>query len=214
MAGSNDPPEERPASADELAQAYEELLQRQNDAPLPVDSSDRDVPPPVHRLIEALVFLGGPPLTADRAAEAIRGLTTEQFLDSIESLNRSYRSQGRGYRLRPRGQGYELALVPRLRFLHDRLYGSVREARLSPAALDVLALVAYRQPVNRAEIESLRGTDSSALLRQLVRVGLVTMQRGDSSQQPVAYGTTRRFLTLFGLRSLDDLPRTEDLKRL
>jgi len=96
----------------------------------------------------------------------------------------------------------------------ERLYGSTREARLSPAALDVLALVAYRQPVSRQEVESLRGCDSAGPLRQLVRLGLVALQRGEADHREVLYGTTPRFLTLFQLRSLDDLPRTEELERL
>jgi segregation and condensation protein B len=96
----------------------------------------------------------------------------------------------------------------------DRLYGSMREARLSQAALDVLALVAYRQPVTKQEVESLRGAESGGVLRQLVRLGLVAVQRGEAGQREVSYGTTPRFLTLFQLRSLDDLPRTQDLQQL
>jgi segregation and condensation protein B len=79
--------------------------------------------------------------------------------------------------------------------------------------VETLALVAYRQPVTRQEVDSLRGADSLALLRQLVRLGLIAVQRG-SSQSEVCYGTTARFLTLYGLRGLDDLPRTQDLQKL
>jgi segregation and condensation protein B len=172
------------------------------------------VPPPPHRIVEALLFVGGPPLTAERAGEAVRGLGPEQFLQVVETLNRDYRRQGRPYRVQRRQQGYELVLLPRYRGVLDRLYGSVREARLSPAALDVLALVAYRQPVTRQEVESLRGLDSGGPLRQLVRLGLVALQRGESGQREVAYGTTPRFLKLFQLRSLDDLPRTLDLQQM
>jgi segregation and condensation protein B len=171
-------------------------------------------PPPVERIVEALVFIGGPPLTAVRAGEAVRGLTPEQLRQIIEDLNRSYRQQGRPYRIQPRDPGYEFVLLPRYRGVLDRLYGSAREARLSPAALDVLALVAYRQPVSRQEVESLRGSDSATPLRHLVRLGLVAVQRGESGQREVVYGTTPRFLDMFGLGSLDDLPRTLDLQQL
>jgi segregation and condensation protein B len=79
----------------------------------------------------------------------------------------------------------------------------------------VLALVAYRQPATKQEVETLRGADSGALLRQLVRRGLVAvLQRADADRREVAYGTTPRFLELFGLRSLDDLPQTQDLQKL
>jgi segregation and condensation protein B len=168
----------------------------------------------LRRIVEALLFVGGAPLTAVRACEALRGLTPEQFTQVIEGLNHDYRAQGRPYRIRPRDQGHELALLPRFRGLRERLYGSPREVRLSPAALDVLALVAYRQPATRQEVESLRGADSAALLRQLVRLGLVAVQRGGAGGREVAYGTTPRFLSLFKLRSLDDLPRTQDIQQL
>jgi segregation and condensation protein B len=171
-------------------------------------------PPPVERIVEALLFIGGPPLTAVRAGEAVRGLTPEQLRQIIEGLNRSYREQARPYRIQAREQGYEFVLLPRYRDVLDRLYGSVREARLSPAALDVLALVAYRQPVTRQEVESLRGSDSGGPLRHLVRLGLVAVQRGEAGQREVVYSTTLRFLDLFGLASLEDLPRTLDLQKL
>jgi segregation and condensation protein B len=171
-------------------------------------------PPPLVRVVEALLFVGGPPLTAERACEAVRGLTPAAFAQAVDALNRDYRRQGRPYRAQVRDRGYELALQPRYRGVLDRLYGSTREARLSPAALDVLALVAYRQPIDRPEVESLRGCDSAGPLRQLVRLGLVAVQRGEADRREVHYGTTPRFLTLFGLRSLDDLPRTQELERL
>jgi segregation and condensation protein B len=171
-------------------------------------------PPPLERIIEALLFVGGPPLTAIRASEAVRGLTPEQLRQTIDTLNQAYRQQCRPYRVVPREQGFELALLPRYRGVFDRLYGSAREARLSPAALDVLALVTYRQPVTRLEVESLRGIDSGGPLRQLVRLGLIAVQRGEAGQREVVYSTTPRFLKLFGLSSLEDLPRTLDLQKL
>lgn len=171
-------------------------------------------PPPLRRIVEAMLFVGGAPLTAARAAEAVRGLTPEQFRDAIDELNRDYRQQGRPYRIQLREHGCELALLPRFRGVQDRLYGSAREARLSPAVLDVLALIAYRQPVSKQEVESLRGVDSGGALRQLVRLGLIAVRRGDSDQREAFYSTTARFLTLFQLRSLDDLPRTLDLQKL
>jgi segregation and condensation protein B len=172
-------------------------------------------PPPVLRIVEALLFVGGAPLTPERACETVRGLTPEQFQQAVEALNRSYRQQGRPYRAQVQGHGYVLALQSRYRPVVDKLYGGTRAARLSPQAIDVLALVAYRQPATKEEIDSVRGADSGSLLRQLVRRGLVAVvHRGDSAQREVTYGTTPRFLELFRLRSLDDLPQTQDLQRL
>jgi segregation and condensation protein B len=199
-------------SAEQLAAAYEDLALTAQDGRVPPEG--HLAPPPLERIIEAMLFVGGPPLTTVRATEAIRGLTPEQLWQVVEDLNRTYRQQGRPYRIQTREQGYELALQPRYRKVLDRLYGSMREARLSPAALDVLALVAYRQPVTRQEVESLRGADSASPLRQLVRLGLIAVQRGESGQREVVYSTTPRFLKAFGLTSLEDLPRTLDLQKL
>ncbi len=171
-------------------------------------------PPPLVRIVEALLFIGGAPLTPERAAEAVRGLTAEQLAPLIDGMNRDYRQQGRPYRVHFRGSGYEMALLPRFRPVLDRLYGSTREARLSPVVLAVLALVAYRQPLTKLEVDSLRGADSGAALRQLVRLGLVSLQRGEANKKEVSYSTTPRFLSLFKLRNLDDLPRTQDLQQI
>jgi len=172
-------------------------------------------PPSLPRLIEALLFVGGTPLTAERAAAAIRGLTPGQFADAIALLNRSYRQQGRPYAVQPQGQGFSLVLRPRFRPVLERLYGQIREARLSAPAIDVLSVVAYRQPVTKAEVDSIRGAESGALIRQLVRRSLVAvLQRGEAGRREVFYGTTPRFLELFQLGSLDDLPQTADLQRL
>lgn len=172
-------------------------------------------PPPVARIVEALLFVGGPPLTPQRACEIVRGLTPEAFRSAVDELNRDYRRQGRPYAIQAQEAGFVLALKPQFRGVRERLFGSPREARLSQAALDVLALVAYRQPVAKAEIDAQRGTDSRSILQQLVRLGLVvvTLRAGGDGPE-AAYGTTPRFLELFGLRSLDDLPRTDDLRRL
>jgi segregation and condensation protein B len=189
----------------------------------PPDPRDRDgaapvlageAPPPLARIVEALLFVGGAPLTPERAGEAVRGLSPEQLSQVIDGLNRDYRRQGRPYRVQRREHGYELGLLPRYRPVLDRLYGSTREARLSPVVLSVLALVAYRQPVAKQEVDSLRGADSGAALRQLVRLGLVSLQRGAGGPKEVCYGTTPRFLSLFKLRNLDDLPRTQDLQQM
>jgi segregation and condensation protein B len=185
-----------------------------NTAPAP-ETDAATAPPSVLRIVEALLFVGGEPLTAAHAAHAVRGLTPEQFTQSIDMLNESYRGQGRPYRIQPHGPGYVLTLRPRYRPVVEKLAGGPREARLSAAAIDVLALVAYRQPVSKAEIESLRGAESGALLRQLVRRGLLAVApRGEGGRTEATYATTPRFLEVFGLASLDELPQTHDLQRL
>ena len=181
----------------------------------PSQQEDPPTPPPLLRIIEALLFVGGSALTAKRAREILRGLTQEQFNDTITELNTDYRRQARPYSIQTQGDGWILTLKPRWRHVIDKLYGGVREARLSTAAVDVLAVVAYRQPITKVETDSFRGADSGALLRQLVRRGLIhIVPMPGAPRKEVAYATTAKFLDMFGLTSLDDLPKTHDLQQL
>jgi segregation and condensation protein B len=190
-------------------------VQPEVNVPRSPKAKSSEPPPPVERLVEAMLFVGGPPLTAEHARAAVRGLTPEQFREAVDLLNRSYRAQGRPYVVRQSGDGFTLAVKPAYRAVREKLFGGPREARLSQPALDVLALVAYRQPVAKAEVDAVRGLDSGAILRQLVRLGLAAVvRRGDAGRRDVAYGTTPRFLDLFGLTSPDDLPRLGDTQPL
>ncbi len=170
--------------------------------------AEPDVPPPPVRIVEALLFAGGQPLTPERVEAVIRGLLPDHVRDLIDELNRTYRRQNRPYAIHSTEQGYVLALRQRYQSVAERLTGAPREARLSKAAVEVLSLIAFRQPVTRADIDGQRGSDSAVYVRQLVRLGLVAVLPGP------AYGTTARFLELFGLQSLDDLPQTLDLQQI
>jgi segregation and condensation protein B len=212
-------PDERQAdeaAPDDLGRTYAEMLGEAGwpgeAAPSPVPERDGDAPPSPLRIIEALLFVGGSPLTATRAREAIRGLSVELFDQAIAELTHAYRRQNRPYAVVPYDRGFILALRSRYEPLAERLQGGLREARLSVAAIDVLALVAYRQPITKREIDGFRGLESGSLLRQLVRRGLAQIVPMGDGKKETAYGTTPRFLELFGLQSLDDLPRTRDLQ--
>lgn len=205
-------------SPEDLGRSYAEMLGEGGweaevpEAP-PLPETEPKVPPAPLRILEALLFVGGPPLTSARVCQVIRGMTTEQFTQSVDELNRAYRRQNRPYSIQPREQGYVLALKPKFRTVMEKLFGGVREARLSTQAIDVLALVAYRQPATKMEVDSLRGGESGSLLRQLVRRGLIQIvYRAEAERKEVSYGTTPRFLEVFGLQSLDDLPKTQELE--
>ena len=174
-----------------------------------------DVPPSPEQLVEAMLFVGGPPLAATVACTAVRGMTGERFLDAVSALNKRYRDQNRPYAIEVRDDGFVLAVRPAYRNLRERLFAGPRETRLTQPALDVLSVVAYRQPVGKAEVDAVRGTDSGAVLRQLVRLGLIAVQhRADAATREVRYGTTPRFLQVFGLASLDELPRLGDASQV
>jgi segregation and condensation protein B len=183
--------------------------------PLAEPVNEPSVPPTPLQIVEALLFVGGAPLTPVIAADAVRGLTAEQFGECIDVLNRVYRSQNRPYAVVPGSNGYVLRVDRRYTAIRERLYGGPRESRLNQPALDVLSLVAYRQPVGKAEIDSARGSDSGAVLRQLIRLGLIaTAVSAEEGAKEVAYETTSRFLEVFRLRGLDDLPELGEPKRV
>lgn len=161
-----------------------------------------EAPPPVERIVEAMLFVGGPPLTAAAVAGAVRGLTPERVHEAVDALNARYRAQRRPYTVQPRGGGWVLSARPDTAAVRERLHGGPKAARLSQPAVDVLGLVAYRQPVPKAAVDAARGADSAGPLRQLVRLGLVTLRKDAGG-----YATTPRFLELFGLSRVDDLPR-------
>lgn len=171
-------------------------------------------PPPIEKVVEAMFFVGGQPLTSNRACEILRGLDLKEFVAIIAGLNKKYKLENRPYRIQPKVNGYEMTILPKYRIIADKLYGMLKEARLSAQALDTLALVAYKQPVCRQEIETLRGNDTAAIIRQLVRLGLISVQRGQSDAREITYGTTKKFLELFRLKSLEDLPRHQEMEEL
>ena len=165
-------------------------------------------------ILEAMLFVGNrenEPLSSQRAAELMRGVTAREIPDLIKDLNQRYLSNGCPYSIVGEGAGYRMALRREFNPVRNKFYGRIREARLSQAAKEVLAIVAYRQPLTSEQMTTLRGTPSSHLLTQLVRRRLLQAERQPGKGRTVLYRTSDRFLELFGLENLDDLPRSEDL---
>lgn len=164
--------------------------------------------------IEALLFLGGPPVPANRIVELFGETNESQVVESVAQLNQQYFRQGRPYEIRRLRAGYQMVLRPEFAPVVRRLHGRGREVRLSVAAIEVLSLVAYRQPVTVQTIDSIRGVDSAAIVRQLRRRNLIEHDDGPEGGIRVGYvKTTRRFLELFHLASLEDLPRVQELEK-
>jgi segregation and condensation protein B len=160
-----------------------------------------------------MLFVGNSdnqPLSPSRAAELMRDVEVDEIPSLVDELNHSYESNGAPYHIVGEGDGYRLTLHDEFRSMRNRFYGRIREARLSQAAIDVLALVAYQQPITGEKIRKLRGKPSSHLLAHLVRRGLLRIERPDPKRRTPHYCTADRFLKLFNLKSLDDLPRSED----
>ena len=220
-------PDQRPAepqaaetAADESAEAFQDESSPQTDAgpPLPEGEKPDDDPCPIcpRTILEAMLFVGNrenEPLTAARAAELMRGVTPGEIAVLVDELNRCYAAGGRPYRVVSAGAGYRISLDKPFHPIRNKFYRRVRDARLSQAALDVLAVVAYRQPITAEQVSGLRDTPSGHLLAQLVRRRLLRIERPPGKRRPVTYHTTDRFLDLFGLESLDDLPQSEELEK-
>ena len=164
-------------------------------------------------ILEAVLFVGRPdnlPLTSQQIAGLMRGVKAEEIDSLIVELNGQYAADGCPYRIDSEGEGYRLVLRTEYGPLRERFYGRIRAARLSPAAVEVLSLVAYKEPLTADEVSRLRGVPSGHILRHLVQRQLLRLERGPSKPRKSQYFTTRRFLEVFGLKSLGDLPRSDD----
>jgi segregation and condensation protein B len=179
-------------------------------AELPVDDA---CPINPRTILEAMLFVGNRdnmPLSPRQAAELMRDVEVDEIPPLVDELNRRYDAAGAPYQIIGEGDGYRLTLRGEFHAVRSRFNSRVREARLSQAAIDVLALVAYQQAMTADEIHRLRGKPSRYVLAHLVRRGLLRIERPDPKRRTPHYFTTDRFLRLFNLQSLDDLPRSEE----
>jgi segregation and condensation protein B len=165
-------------------------------------------------ILEAMLFVGSPgnePLTSEQVAALMRGVRPGEVDALVRELNDQYAARRCPYWIVTSGAGYRLALRDEFDSLRQRFYGKARQVRLSQAAIEVLSIVAYSQPISPEEIHRLRGVPSGSLLTQLVRRQLLLLERSSESKLR-HYRTTDRFLELFGLSSLADLPRSKELE--
>lgn len=164
--------------------------------------------------LEAALFIASEPLNARKIAHAASLADATEARTLIRRLNDFYDEQGGAFRVEQVAGGYQFLTRAKFGGWLRRLHQAPVEARLSAPAAETLAVVAYRQPVLRAEIESIRGVQCGEMLRQLMDRNLVRIVgRSPELGRPFLYGTTRRFLQWSGLRSLDELPRAETLRR-
>jgi segregation and condensation protein B len=167
-------------------------------------------------IVEAILFVGHPEnraFTARELAAAMRGVTPAEVEAAVVELNMLYDADQAPYHIDGSPSGYQLRLREEFARLRDKFHGRVREATLSPSTVDVLSIVAYRQPVTAEQINQLRGIPSGALLSTLVRRRLVRLERPTDKESEPTYWTTDRFLRLFGLEELSALPRSEELEK-
>lgn len=180
------------------------------------------------QVIEALLFAAQKPLTARELAAAIKGAggedellpnefaraTEAQVAAALEQLKIEYVQQARAFQLAEKADGWQLVSDPAYGSWVRQLFPSVKPARLTPPSLETLAIIAYRQPITRADIEAVRGVAVDGVLQNLMERGLVKIAgRAEVPGRPLLYETTQFFLEHFGLRDLDELPNAEELRK-
>jgi segregation and condensation protein B len=163
--------------------------------------------------LEAVLLIARQPLSSRRLAQLARLADGTQARTLIRRLQSCYETEGTAFRVEEFAGGFQLLTRPKFSGWLRRLGAGASEARLSSPALETLAVVAYRQPVVRAEIEAIRGVGCGEILRQLMDRDLVKIVgRAGELGRPFLYGTTKRFLEGFGLRNLEGLPRASELR--
>jgi len=179
------------------------------------------------QVIEALLFAAQKPLTARELAAALKGagrhddllpnefakVTEAQVAAALEQLKIEYVQQSRAFQLAEKADGWQLVSDPAYASWVRELFPAVKPARLTPPSLETLAIIAYRQPITRADIEAVRGVAVDGVLQNLMERGLVKIAgRAEVPGRPLIYETTEFFLEHFGLRNLDELPNAEELR--
>jgi segregation and condensation protein B len=169
----------------------------------------------VMSIVEALLFVSNGPLSVDRVAQVIDGVDRATVCQIMEELRVRFNSNGGAVVLREIAGGFQLCTHPKYSAWVKKLSSVRANSKLSRAALETLAIVAYKQPVTRAEIEAVRGVSCSGVLALLLEKKFIRVAgRQDVPGKPLLYRTTQEFLQHFGLRSLKDLPRVSELKEL
>ncbi len=168
--------------------------------------------------VEAILFSLDRPITSGRLAEALRlgateGVSAAAAIDAaIARLNKEYERSGRAFRIERVAGGHRVMTVPQFADAVAAFHADRAGGRLSRAAVETLAIIAYRQPVTRAELEAIRGVACGEVLRSLLERRLIAITgRADEVGRPMLYGTTKRFLEVFGLASIKDLPPAGEL---
>jgi segregation and condensation protein B len=172
------------------------------------------IPTGLKGIVESLLFVTDSPLTLDRLCAVLEEFEREEIRQALEQLTTDYDGAARGIQLVLVAGGYQLRSRPEHADYLRRLRRG-KTAKFSPSALETLAIIAYRQPITRAEIEYLRGVDSGGVLKSLLDKKLVRMLgKKDIPGKPIIYGTTREFMEVFSLKDLASLPPLKEIQEL
>ena len=163
---------------------------------------------------EAVLLVADVPLSPRRLSQLAALADATESRTQINRLNAAYEQSGTPFRIERVAAGYRLFTLPQYAFWLGKLHHREAELKLSPPSMETLTIIAYRQPITRADVEAIRGVQSSEMIKQLMERNLVRIGGEDNSLgRPFLYETTRRFLEVFGLRDLEELPLAEKLRR-
>jgi len=163
-------------------------------------------------ILESLLFVSESPIRLETLTEILRESSKEEVLEGIQQIQTEYEDPSRGVELVQIADGYQFRTKPRWAEWISRLKKK-KPAKLSQSALETLAIIAYRQPIIRPEIDDIRGVDSGWVVRNLLEKGLIKMMgRKDLPGRPIIYGTTKAFLEIFSLNVLGDLPSLSEVQ--
>ncbi|HUQ46513.1 MAG TPA: SMC-Scp complex subunit ScpB [Gemmatimonadaceae bacterium] len=167
---------------------------------------------PLAKLLEAALFASARPIPSDELVGLDPEASRAAVAAALDEIREHYDVEGHGVELVEIGGGWQILTRAEYTEVIERAQLALRPARLSSAALETLALIAYRQPLGRAEIEEIRGVSVGSVLKSLHERGLIdVVGRGEGMGRPLHYGTTPVFLEYFALRHLDELPRADEL---
>ncbi|MGR3311598.1 MAG: SMC-Scp complex subunit ScpB [Candidatus Brocadiales bacterium] len=174
----------------------------------PTLNSENDI----KSIVEAILFAAHEPVSVRKLCDIIETVNTRQIRETIESLRQDYDSQNRAFQVEEIADGFQILTRPEYYDWVAKLWKRSADNKLSQAALETLAIIAYKQPINRADIEAVRGVQSGQMVRTLIEKKLVRIVgREEVLGRPLLYGTTKNFLEQFGLKSVKDLPKTREL---
>jgi segregation and condensation protein B len=197
--------------ADEASQTEAPI----DEAPVAAPKGQREVPVPkdLPLRVEAVLMSTDRAINAGKLSEILGGVATKPIREAVDELNKVYTSTNRSFRIEQLAGGWQIVTLPQYAQILADLHKSRQSNKLTAAALETLAIIAYKQPVLRAEIEAIRGVSSGETVRSLLERHLVKIVgRAEEIGRPMLYGTTRQFLEVFGLATLKDLPNAGELR--
>jgi len=222
-------------SLNQLSEAYAEVIEAQTGVkhtvgvPNQSDAGERELgqavvddsvddnagcPISPESIVESILFVGAPrdvKLNSRKIAAALRDVSPKEVTKIVSELNRRYEKDNAAYRIKVDGGVFEMVLDPKLNDFQQEFFGRNREVRLSQAAIEVMAVVAYNQPITREQVEVLRAKPSGGVLKQLLKRQLLEETRDEKNPKITYYCTAERFLDLFELEELADLPQSHDM---